>query len=85
MDLCKNIERHMDESLRQLEGLDSFTAKDPHMDIDQTFFPAEGYGLLSVIWVIHISKKKWRWTNQYTIICDNQAMIEIMQEKVQGR
>jgi hypothetical protein len=37
---------------------------------------------LSAIRFINISRKKWGWTNQYKIICDNQAMIEILQENV---
>jgi hypothetical protein len=46
-----------------------------------TSFRAEGYELLSAIRFIHHSWNKWGWNNQYIILCDNKAMLEIMQEK----
>jgi hypothetical protein len=47
-----------------------------------TSFRAEGYGLLSVIRFIHLIQTKWNTSGRYTILCDNEAMIGIMQDHV---
>jgi hypothetical protein len=46
-----------------------------------TSFRAEGYGILSAVRFIHLSQKKWNALSQYTIICDNEAIVNIMQEQ----
>jgi hypothetical protein len=47
-----------------------------------TSYRAEGYGLLSAIRFIHLSRKKWEWTSTYTIICDNKAIVKILQDSM---
>jgi hypothetical protein len=42
-------------------------------------YRAEGYVLLSVIRFLHTSQKKWGWQSTSTIICDNKAIVQILQ------
>jgi hypothetical protein len=54
----------------------------PAYGYNPSSYRAEGYGILSVIRFIHISRKKWGWTSTYTILCDNKAIVKILQDPI---
>jgi hypothetical protein len=62
------------------EGTRIAKCNGPAFGYKPTSFRAEGYGLLSVLRFLYHSQQKWGWNHQYTILCDNKAMIDIMQE-----
>jgi Reverse transcriptase-like len=64
------------------EGTRLVQCKGPAYGYRITSFRAEGYGILSAIRFIHLCNKIWDVSSQYTIICDNEAMVEILQEKL---
>lgn len=64
------------------DGIRLIHCKGPAYGYCPTSYRAEGYGLLSAICFIHYSRHKWKWNNQYKIICDNRGMILTMQEQL---
>jgi hypothetical protein len=60
----------------------SHTGRHQDDSVQRSSYRAAGNGLLSVLQFIRLSQRRWGWTHSYIIICDNQALVKIMQEQV---